>query len=225
MTDEISVLKRKLAHDLPPDFVRDLRNRAGEEYRAAYARAQADAKLDERHIKYVAGFLRWTYFEAALRDLATRHDELQVSMQSCTDDDLGQSLQHVLVLVGCFALTQCHVQSAGALPRPSRWREQYSQINARLDRQCSLLPHSPASLDAEHYGIIVHASRPSDHGELGSIGIGFPNREFDDWIGNRPVQLKEIMLEQGSSLELVETTQPAAPRPRWKRRPTSKRGR
>lgn len=187
MTTPGPTLKQLLIHDLPPGFVRALLERVEHIYADSYAAMLNDPSLGEEQAKYVLGYYRRGQGETVLMNTAVEHG-LRATLVQPTNG----GCKHVYVSAGGLALTMCHVETAGGFPKFSESREQSSKLNEHIS-QIELFPVVSVSdlVNETLYGVLVHTEQPRSKGAFGSLYIGFPTPEFDDWM-DEPINLQDI---------------------------------
>jgi hypothetical protein len=178
-------LKEMLIEDLPAGFVNELIDDIESVYTDSHAAMFNDPELGVNQAKTVLGHYRRSRAETLLERLAVKH-----GLKAETVQPVGGGCTHVSVHVGRFELVMCHVISRDAFPQHSDDREQSSKANECLS-QMDWLEESVVPGEGEFYGIIIHTEVAGVKNKLGSIKIGFPNHEWDEWI-EEPIDMIEI---------------------------------
>ena len=211
MNSNNSTLKQILASDLPPGFVRELIIRFHSLYPDAYEAVYQNPEFGEAEAEYLLGHHRRALAEVGLREIATKHS-LTVRMEK---PEKG-GCKHVLISTGILAFTTCHVPSYSGFPKYSNSREQYALINEHASQgQLFAIESNPDK--EELYGILIHTEDNSKKNGLGSLRIGFPNPEFNNWI-EAPIDLQEISDIQQRIYQKKQDLQQQIqnPTPKWK---------
>lgn len=216
MNNPVPTLKQLIVHDLQPAFVRVLLERIENIYPESHAATFNDPSLGEEQAIYVRGHYRRGLGETVLMTAAAEHG-LKVKLVQPANG----GCKHVYVVAGRFGLTMCHVEKPAGFPKFSEYREQSSKINEHIS-QIQLFPVASEPVDEEFYGVLVHAEKISDNGyrdksAFGSLFLGFPNPEFDDWI-DEPINLLDIRDIQQRLFQKQEDLRAAIQKtePTWK---------
>lgn len=214
MDDGNPSLRQLLAEDLPPAFLMQLHQRLNDVYRMSCEKVLADPDLGEEQASYALGYYRRALAETVLKDLSAQH---HLRVESRQSENGG--CKCVYAASSRFGLTMCHVQSPGHFPKYSTTREQSSKINEHIS-QGELFPLPPTPSDESIYGIFVHTEQNGMKDRLGSLCIGFPTPEFDNWI-EQPIDVTEIIDLQQRLFQEPEDLQSQiqSPMPSWKTRP------
>lgn len=210
--EEEMTLTQLLISDLPPGFVRAVLDQFPLIYSEAHEVVHNNPDYGKPEAEYLLGHQRRALGEASLRNLAVEHG-LKVEMLK---PEKG-GCEHVMITVGRFKFTLCHVASQGAFPKSSPCREQYSLINEHLS-QGQLFPIESDPSDADIYAVLVHTGVPGKNSNFKSIAVGFPNHTFDAWL-DAPINLLDISDLQGRRYQQKEDLQQQvqSPRPEWKK--------
>jgi len=199
-----------LAADLPHGFARALIDRMQHIYAEAHESVTHDTRFGEDEARYMFGHTRWALTQFALRELATTHG-LRVKMRRAMGVVGG--FEHVMLETGRFCFTHCHLQSLNGFPKESRHREQYAHINEHAAQgQLFALPSAPS--EADLYGIICHCESVGNRGNLGTLMIGFPNEQCDDWI-EEPISIVDLADVQDRQEQQGGASDAVAPK--WKK--------
>jgi len=201
-----------LVADLPHGFARALIQRMQHIYAEAHESVTHDARFGKEEARYMHGHTRWALTQFALRELAAAHG-VRVEMRRA--EGVAGGFEHVMLIVGRFCFTHCHLQSLNGFPKESRHREQYAAINEHV-AQGELFPRPSIPTEADLYGIICHCESVGDRATLGTLVIGFPNEQCDDWI-DEPISLVDLADVQ-DRLQQQGGDPPGAAMPKWKKR-------
>lgn len=185
MKENSHTLKQLLVNDLPPRFTRALLEGIEKIYPESYAAMHNDPLLGEHQANYVLGFYRRGLAETVFMNTAVDNG-LEVDM---VQPENG-GCKHVFISSHNFGLAICHVPTRGGFPQHSDCREQSSKINENLQQQ-SLFPIVKPEIDNRLYGILVHTEAAGNKDTFGSLCIGFPNTDFDDWLED-PIDIQDI---------------------------------
>ena len=198
-----------LAADLPYGFAHSLVGRIPLVYAESYHSVTQDPRCGDPEARYLHGHVRRALIEATLREEATLAG-MTVAMRRA--DGVGGP-EHVMVSIGRFCFTACHLPSLSSFPRESKHREQYSALNEHI-AQGQLFPLRAAPDTADIYGVVVHCEVPGNKEKVATLCIGFPNENCDDWI-DEPIPLIDIADMQEQRRNASDATDESA-RPTWK---------
>ncbi len=182
---ENASLKKMLALDVPSGFLTNITKQLSLIYPNAFAEVYNNSELGKPEAEYLLGHQRRAMCESAFRNIALKH-YLSVEMKR---SEKGWC-QHVQITTGRIRMALCHVQSAGAFPKFSTSREQYSKINQHID-QFQLFPVDSTPLESEIFGILVHTEAQKKD-QFGYAGIGFPNENFTEWA-TKPIDIWDVI--------------------------------
>lgn len=180
------LLKQLLIDDLPPAFIRVLLERIEQIYPESYMSMLNNPSLGEEQANYVLGYYRRALGESVLQNTAAEHG---LSIQLVQPDNGG--CKHIYISTEKFGFSMCHVSKSGGFPKHSDSREQSSKINEHLS-QGSLFPIESTTNNQKFYGVLVHTEHSGKKDSFQSLCVGFPNRDFDDWI-EEPINLHDLM--------------------------------
>lgn len=197
-----------LITDLPVGFGKSLVERMPLLYIEAFESVTHDPRFGEPEARYLHGHVRRALVEKMLRDLGVAH-QMKVEMRRA--EGVGGP-EHVMLSVGRFCFTACHIPAMREFPQESRHREQYSLINEHAD-QVQMFPIGSDPPDHAIYGIIFHRGAPGNKGKLGTLCIGIPNETCDGWI-QEPINLVDLADAQERQLQQKEEAKSAEPK--WK---------
>jgi len=172
-----TLIKDVVVEDLPPVFLIKLIDLMSNVYRDAKVKTDEGLGLSTKGVDFVMPYVR-----CAKADDALYQAGCEAGMNTTVEKAVSGAHQYSLVQSGRLSLTISYVCGQGALPRPSKHRSQYSELNEHLSQR-SLFDLDddvmrPAANDGDIYGVILHGTDPCDDTLPGFLRIGFPNQNF-----------------------------------------------
>lgn len=181
-------------NDLPPDFTDELLTKMAWVYKEAKSKAFEDPDYEKPEARYLL-----PHFRRALTEVVLRKAANNAKMPADIRRASSGGYEYSIIQAGRLSLTVSYVDDYRRLPRPSKHRAQYSEINRYLSqREIEFEPRAVKSTPGEGaiYGIILHGPEFGNDEMPGFIRIGFPRQNCESWIDETTIDLYDVRDKQ-----------------------------
>lgn len=202
-----------MTEDLPHEFVQSFLSQLSRVY--VESRAKAESDFQEPEMQYMLPHIRRAFSEQLFRETA-----LNAGLAATVEPNRSGNHTYTLVCTGRLSLTISHVLYTSNVPRPAKFREQYSEINQHLRQRSLFEPINNASPQSgDVYGILLHHldEKKGEDGEIlyedGFVEIGFPKVGCETWLAET-VNLYKVRDMQALHLHNMEDIQKQIQKPK-----------